>query len=248
MQVGGRNQEMVFAVVHIGRSNPLHLLPSCNIICYMKKDQNQNNQFFGDHFSHHSFDDPEAFSKRFDAPERDEWQKPDRVIEAFQLSDDATVAEIGAGTGYFVVRLAKHLKRGKVIALDEEPKMVDFLKKRIQQLGLTNVEVRLSRRGDPDNWMEKLDLILCVDAYHHIADRISYFSNYHRYLKGNGKLVIIDRVASSRVVPPAHLRISTELVKQELKEAGFVPVQEMDFLLPDQFYIAFAPINANFVP
>jgi cyclopropane fatty-acyl-phospholipid synthase-like methyltransferase len=193
------------------------------------------------HAHHHSFDDPSAFAQRLDAPERDDWQKPEEVIASFQLRDDATVAEIGAGTGYFVVRLASYLANGTVIGLDAQPQMVEYLRQRAAELGLTNVDARLVQPADALPLTEQLDLLLCVDTYHHIADRIALFSRYAKHLKRGGKLVIIDRAIDAPEGPPAEMRLSTENVQAELAQAGFALVAEMNFLLPYQFYLAFTP-------
>src|SRR4029450_10300519 len=87
----------------------------------------------------HRFDDPERYAKSFDDPARDSWQMPARVIDALKLPEDASVADIGAGTGYFSVRLAKAVPRGTVYAVDVEPKMLEYIRKRAAGAGLANV-------------------------------------------------------------------------------------------------------------
>lgn len=179
-------------------------------------------------------------AQRLDAPERDAWQRPEEVIASFQLSDDATIAEIGAGTGYFVVRLARHLTNGTVIGLDAQPQMVAYLRLRAAELGLTNVDARLIQ-AEALPLTEQLDLLLCVDTYHHIVDRVSLFSRYAKHLKRGGKLVIIDRAIDAPDGPRAELRLSTQTVQEELAQAGYTPVADMNFLLPYQYYLAFTP-------
>lgn len=192
----------------------------------------------GDQFFRHKFDDVEELSKRFDAAERDEWQMTEEAIDSFDLTDDATVAEVGAGSGYFTVRLAERLRRGKVIGLDKEPEMVAYLKNRAEKLGLTNVDARLAKTGAEVDLEEKVDLILCVDTYHHMPNTVSYFSSFIEHLKTGGRLVIIDRKTSSPEGPPSEHGTPPELVKKEMEEAGFKPVKDLDFL-PYQFYIVF---------
>src|SRR5208337_5014787 len=70
---------------------------------------------------HRRFDDAEKWAKQFDNPERDAWQKPEEVVEALGLTPAMSVADIGAGTGYFSVRIAKRVAQGKVFAADIEP-------------------------------------------------------------------------------------------------------------------------------
>lgn len=217
---------------------------SCDTIGYMKCEHGHEAPP-GAHHAHGGFDDPAAFASRLDSPERDAWQKPDEVIASFRLPRDATVAEIGAGTGYFAVRLARRLSEGTVIALDAEPKMVAYLRQRAADLGLANLDARLVRQADAIPLAEAVDLILCVDAYHHIPDRVETFARYARHLKRGGRLVVIDRAPNAPDGPPAHFRLSAATVEQELAQSGFALLGSMDFLLPYQFYLAFTPADSD---
>jgi ubiquinone/menaquinone biosynthesis C-methylase UbiE len=73
---------------------------------------------------HHSFENTEKWVKEFDDPNRDVWQKPDAVLDALQIAPTAVVADLGAGTGYFSVRLAKRVAKGKLFSVDIEPAML----------------------------------------------------------------------------------------------------------------------------
>lgn len=191
------------------------------------------------HAHHHAFDDPHSFAQRLDAPERDDWQKPEEVLASFQLPDDAVVADIGAGTGYFVVRLARHLVNGTVIGLDTEPQMVAYLRQRARDLELANVDARVVEPTGALPLQEPLDLLLCVDTYHHMPDRVSLFARYAKHLKPGGRLVVIDRPVEAPEGPPAEFRLSAETVREELALAGFTLAEERAFLLPNQFYLSF---------
>jgi cyclopropane fatty-acyl-phospholipid synthase-like methyltransferase len=211
----------------------------------MKHEHHHDHQHGGDHDGHHGFDDPSAIVQRLEAPEREAWQKPEEVIASFQLLPDAAVAEIGAGTGYFVVRLARRFPQGTVIGLDAEPKMVAYLQQRALDLGLANLEARLVSPREAIPLTEPVDLLFCVDTLHHIPDRIRYFSNYLKHLRQGGKLVIIERSANAPEGPPAELRVSMETVEREMAEAGFSLVRTLDFLQPYQFYLEFAPAASH---
>ncbi len=76
---------------------------------------------------HRSFDDAEKWAKEFDKPERDAWQKPEEVIDALRLDRASSVADVGAGTGYFSMKIAKRIPEGKLFAADVEPDMVRYL-------------------------------------------------------------------------------------------------------------------------
>jgi SAM-dependent methyltransferase len=126
------------------------------------------------HTHRHSFGDAEKWSHVFDDPKRDAWQMPHQVISALQLSPDALVADIGAGTGYFAVRLADMHPRATVYAVDVEPDMVRYLGERAGREGLKNLKPVAGRAEDP-GLPEKVDLALFVDTYHHIENREAYF-------------------------------------------------------------------------
>ena len=195
-----------------------------------------------DSHSHHEFDNPEMFAKMFDANERDLWQKPNEVIESLGLKDNDVVVEIGAGTGYFTIKLAEYLKQGTVISFDKSRKMVEYLRKRVSDLSFSNVDVRHLEDGRMD-LKEKTALIMCVDVYHHIGERILFFSSLKQYLNSDGLIVIIDRPVNSPVSPPHGHQTPPELVKQEMEQAGFKLVDVFDFLQPYQFYLAFKKAN-----
>jgi cyclopropane fatty-acyl-phospholipid synthase-like methyltransferase len=188
-----------------------------------------------------AFDNPENFVEKFDGAKRDEWQKPDEVIRTFNLPDDAVVVEIGSGTGYFAVRLAGQVKNGKVIAFDQSANMVSYLEDRVSELGLNNIDAHTTEPDGSIALEEKADLIFSVDVYHHMQDQIPYFSNLASQLKPEGKLVIIDRTEEEVEGQPSGHRIPVEKVKEEMKEAGFELVEELDFLLPIQYYLTFKP-------
>lgn len=188
-----------------------------------------------------AFDNPENFVEKFDGAKRDEWQKPDEVIRTFNLPDDAVVVEIGSGTGYFAVRLAEQVKNGKVIAFDQSANMVSYLEDRVSELGLNNIDAHTTEPDGSIALEEKADLIFSVDVYHHMQDQIPYFSNLASQLKPEGKLVIIDRTEEEVEGQPSGHRIPVEKVKEEMKEAGFELVEELDFLLPIQYYLTFKP-------
>ena len=101
----------------------------------------------------HKFDDPERYAKEFDDPARDAWQMPARVIEALGLTPGQNVADIGAGTGYFSMRLAASVARPRVFAVDLEPSMVAHLTKRAAAEGRTNV-VAVQASADSPNLPE----------------------------------------------------------------------------------------------
>jgi predicted methyltransferase len=185
----------------------------------------------------HGFHGAEHWAKVFDDPSRDAWQKPHEVIQALQLKPDAVVADIGAGTGYFSMRLAHMVPQGKVYAVDAEPDMVAHLKRRAAEAGLANVRA-VQATADSPRLPEKVDVVLFVDVYHHIGNRVRYFSQLRESVKPGGRLAIVDFRMDSPMGPEKSGRVSPDAVKRELKEAGYTLAAEREFL-PYQYYLVF---------
>jgi SAM-dependent methyltransferase len=193
------------------------------------------------HTHHHGFEDAEKWSKIFDDPKRDAWQKPHEVIQALALKPNAVVADIGAGTGYFAVRLAHMLPQGRVYAIDTEATMIKHLAERAKRAGFTNVVPILASADNP-RVPADTDLVLLVDVYHHIERRERYFGNMRGTLKPGGRVVVIDFRLDSPHGPPKGARVAPERVKAELKGAGYGLVQEHAFL-PYQYFLVFEPLR-----
>jgi ubiquinone/menaquinone biosynthesis C-methylase UbiE len=193
---------------------------------------------------HKRFDDAEKWAEKFDDPKRDDWQKPDQVVESLALPDGAVLADIGAGTGYFAVRLAKRYPKSKIIAVDIEPDMVAYVSNRAKAAGLKNVETSLAFADKPQTLSEKADVIFIADTYHHIPDRDKYFSHLRDSLKPDGQLVIIDFKLESPEGPPIEHRIQPHEVREELKDAGFEQAKAIE-LLPYQYFLVFKQISGT---
>jgi ubiquinone/menaquinone biosynthesis C-methylase UbiE len=189
----------------------------------------------------HRFDDPEAWAPKFEDPARDVWQKPEEVIAALKLGPNDRVADIGSATGYFPVRLARALPSGKVWGVDIEPEMTRYLADRATNEGLRNLKAILGTQTDPQ-LPEKADLVLVVDTFHHIEHRAVYFEALKRQVATDGRLAIIDFKADSPIGPPPEHRLSGEEIEADLKKAGWVRVQTLDFL-PYQHFLIFAPVR-----
>ena len=187
-----------------------------------------------DHMEHHF--DPTESAKSFDDPARDTWQLPDRVIAALNLKRGQIVADIGAGTGYFSVRLAKSEAAPKVYAADIEPSMVTYLRERAAKEGLNNV-FAVQAAADQPNLPEPVDLVLIVDTYHHIGDRETYFRNLAKSIKPDGRVAIIDFKPDSPEGPPKEFRFPLEKFKSEMGKAGYKLAAQHDFLPRQQFLI-----------
>jgi SAM-dependent methyltransferase len=185
----------------------------------------------------HSFDDAEKWAKAFDDPARDAWQKPDEVLNALHLQRTDRVADLGAGTGYFSVRIAKLLPEGKLFSVDIEPEMLRHLRERAHHENLS-LMVPILASAESANLPEPVDLVLVVDTYHHIDNRVAYFSKLKASLRPNGRLAIVDFKADSPEGPPPEHRIPPEKVTAELETAGYTLVAAHLFL-PTQYFLVF---------
>lgn len=205
----------------------------------MKKDAEMKQHGSGapaDHFGRH-FDNAADWVKTFDDPARDAWQMPARVIDALQLVRGQVVADVGAGTGYFSTRLATSAATPKVYAVDIEPSMVAHLTERAKAEGLANMTAVLGR-ADRTNLPEPVDVVLVVDTYHHIPNRVRYFTALKDSLKPGGRLAIVDFRKDAPQGPPVEFRFTPDQISAELAQAGFRLQASHDFL-PQQVFLVY---------
>lgn len=175
----------------------------------------------GQHGLHKDFSNAEEFSAHFDDPARDAWQKPDAVLDLMQIVSGSTVVDLGAGTGYFVAGLARRVgSDGKVLALDVEPKMVEFLERRVRDQKLTNVSPVRVTPDDPGLAPGSVSRVLIVNTWHHIDQRPSYAKKLAASLAPGGEIWIVDFTLDSDLGPPAEYRLPAEQVVRELTQGG----------------------------
>ena len=174
----------------------------------------------GAHGHHGNPADLDAYIARMEEPERAQWQKPDEVIAALQLKPGQVACDIGAGPGYFSLRLARAVgDSGHVFAVDAEPRILEALRKRIDSSKAKNVSPVLALADDPLLPRNACDLILIVDTYHHFPDGAAYLRRLSRSLRPGGKMVNIDfHKRDLPVGPPLEHKVSREAF---LKEAPF---------------------------
>jgi len=192
---------------------------------------------------HHRFEDAQEWAKQFDDPKRDAWQKPDAVLAFLKLDPTAVVADLGAGTGYFAVKIAAAVPQGRVLANDIEPDMVRYLAERADKDGLGNV-VAVQGTAQGPKLPEPADVAFMCDVYHHIADRPAYFTKVREQLRDGGRLVIVDfrkDAADDIPGPPAAMRIAHEELVRELEGAGWKHVRTDVDTLPHQYIVELVP-------
>jgi ubiquinone/menaquinone biosynthesis C-methylase UbiE len=190
-----------------------------------------------DHLAHR-FENAADWAKSFDDPARDDWQMPARVIDALQLKPGMTVADIGAGTGYFSLRLAKSPAAPTVYAVDIEKSMLEHIQQRAMHDGVKNVHT-VQGAADSSNLSQPVDLVLMVDTYHHIPNRVAYFSALKSKMKPGARLAIVDFRKDSPAGPPVEFRFTPEQISAEIAKAGFVLQTSHDFL-PRQLFLVYS--------
>jgi ubiquinone/menaquinone biosynthesis C-methylase UbiE len=158
-----------------------------------------------------------------DRSERDLEENPDRAIDVLKLEKGSTVADIGAGSGYMTVKLAKKVgPQGKVYATDIQQGMLDLLNKRVTKNKITNVSPVLGTQDDPRLPPDALDLVLMVDVYHELSQPQAMLRHIHDSLKPGGRLVLLEYRKEDPEIPirPEH-KMSVADAKLEVEAEGF---------------------------
>ncbi len=185
----------------------------------------------------HRFERADEWVAAFEGPERDAWQKPAEVVAAMQVAPGMRVADLGAGTGYFLPHLARAVgPAGAVIGLDIERDMVRYMTERAARERLANVTAREVRSDDPGLEPGSVDRILVVNTWHHIPDRPAYTAKLKAALRADGAVVVVDFTDAARLGPPKDHRITAEAVAAELRAGGLSP-QIVAEELPEQYIV-----------
>jgi cyclopropane fatty-acyl-phospholipid synthase-like methyltransferase len=185
---------------------------------------------------HRRFDNAESWAKVFDDPARDAWQQPDRVIAALELAPGMVVADIGAGTGYFAMRLARAIPDGQVIATDIEPDMVRYMTDRAAREHVANLRAVLTPPTDPQLSAGSVDRILVVDVWHHLGDRAGYARALAAGLRPGGRLAVVDFKLDATRGPPREHRLAPDEILADLRSAGLTASLSRT-TLPDQYIV-----------
>jgi SAM-dependent methyltransferase len=184
----------------------------------------------------HHFENAEESARSLDDPARDARQQPDRVIAALALAPAMVVADIGAGTGYFAVRLARAVPRGQVIATDVEPDMVRYMTERARREGLSNLRAVQTPPGSPELDKASVDRVLVVDVWHHLGDRAAYAKLLAEALRPGGLIAVVDFKLESAHGPPPKHRLTPEAIAADLRAAGLkTEISAID--LPEQYIV-----------
>jgi ubiquinone/menaquinone biosynthesis C-methylase UbiE len=185
----------------------------------------------------------ERYIAMLEHKDRDAFQKPDQIMAALAIKGGEQVADIGAGSGYFTLRLARAVgPKGTVWAVDIEQAMLDHIEHRLKEEGLQNVKLQQVSADDPQLPQGKLNTILLVHTYAYLQNRTEYAKKLRKALTPGGRVVIIEYIPASWEKRPwgplPHQQVSREKADAEMAKAGFSPSKVHEFL-PGQYFVEY---------
>lgn len=196
-----------------------------------------------EHGKHHDFSDLQKWVERFEDPQREEWQKPDLVVELLKLGPGHNVADIGAGTGYFTRRMAKKiLPGGLAVAVEIEPAFFSYVQKRAIEDKQDNLLMQLALPDTPRLAVGTYDVIFMCNTLHHIEHRAEYYAWLRRALRPGGRVVVVDffKEMELPVGPPPSERLAPGSLRLEFEAAGFTVSVDAESL-PYQYILSATP-------
>lgn len=175
-----------------------------------------------------------------EGPDRDEWQRPDQIMDALLIADGSMVADLGCGAGWFTVRLARRVgPNGVVYAEDVQAEMIGATQRRVQREGLRNVRSVLGTQDDPRLPTGRIDAVLIVGIYHEIVNPGALLRNVARALKPAGRVGIVDFTpGDGGPGPAAGERVDLKLIQRDAQRAGLRFLKQESFL-PFQYLLIF---------
>jgi len=173
---------------------------------------------------------PERLAE-LEGPDRDAWQRPDQIMDALQIGEGSIVADLGAGGGWFTVRLARQVgPNGHVYAEDVQPQMIQAINRRMTREQLRNVTTVQGTQIDP-RLPVPVDAVLIVDAYHEMEDPIRLLRNVAKALKPAGSIGIVNFTKDGGGPGPSmELRVDAERVIADARAAGLELRKRENFL------------------
>lgn len=175
----------------------------------------------------------------FDSPGRDERLQINRVMDILGIVPGKTVADVGAGSGWFTVRAARRVgDRGMVYAVDINPEAIQYVDNRAKKEKLHNVKTILGKAGDPLLSAGSVDAVLLLKTYHEVAEPVALLRNLRAALRAGAKVGIIDRNGNGE-----DHGVGRDVVIKEATEAGFRLLEQYDFVKGDKmdYFLVLVP-------
>ena len=175
-----------------------------------------------------------------DAPDRDIWQRPDQIMDALAIAEASVVADVGAGGGWFTVRLARRVgPNGLVYAEDVQAASLTAISRRVAAEGLTNVKTVLGEGSNPRLPASTFHAVLIVDAYSEFEDRVTLLRNLAKSLRRDGRIGVVDfKLEGGGPGPATEERVSPEAVIRDAANAGLRLIPSETFL-EYQYFLVF---------
>ena len=199
---------------------------------HKQEGHHHNHGHANGHMNQTSFED---LVKRFDSPERDAYQQPEKVLDYIGEVTGKSILDIGAGTGYFSFKLAN--RGATVIAGDVDDRFQNFIQEKMDKENAPKVALRKLPYDSPALQESEVDKVLIVNTYHHIEKRVPYFNQVLKGLKKNGELLVIDFKKKDGPGPPVKMKMSSQFIINELKESGFQKFEVNNDLLEHRYSI-----------
>jgi ubiquinone/menaquinone biosynthesis C-methylase UbiE len=165
----------------------------------------------------------------FESEGRDQRLHIQQVMDALDITPGKSVADIGAGSGWFTVRAAKRVTAsGTVYAADINPDAIKYIDERLAKDGIHNVKTILNKPDDPQLPASSIDAVLLLKTYHEVADPVALMRNIRPVLRKGARVGIIDRNGNG-----ANHGVQKSVVMQEMQQAGYELKDEQDSLVKD---------------
>ena len=176
-----------------------------------------------------------------ESPDRDLWQLPGQIMDALGIAERSVVADVGAGAGWFTIRLARRVgPNGIVYAEDIQPQMLEATGRRVSKEGLRNVQTVRGTADDPRLPKNTLDAVLLVDIYHELDNPVALLRNTAISLKPHGRMGVVQFKKDGLGPGPAlEDRVDPDVIVRDAEAAGLKLVRRETFL-PYQFLLIFA--------
>lgn len=173
----------------------------------------------------------------FDSPERDSRLQINRVMDILKIAPGSSVADVGAGSGWFTVRASRRVgAKGEVYAEDINPEAITYIQKRLAKEGLGNVRTVVGKTDDPQLPAGKIDAVLLLKTYHEIAQPVALLKHLRESLAPNARVGIIDRTGNGE-----DHGVAEKIVLAEAEQAGYKLLERYDFVKGDgmDYFIVF---------
>ena len=175
-----------------------------------------------------------------DREDRKTTEQPEHVLDVLGVREGMTVADVGAGSGYFTVRIARRVgPRGRVLATDLQPEMLDLLRAKVATAKLVNVVAVLATESDARLPRNEIDLVLMVDVYHELPRPMATLAQVRASLRPDGRVALVEYRGEDPNVPikPEHKTTLVQM-RRELEANSFL-FRSSDESLSQQRIIVF---------